>query len=116
MNDITKLNGLKRIKTKRERMPDDAVCCVCGTPKSQTKMRRYNEYYLCAKHFQQMDRYTKITDPTPIVHKTSDQERKCCICGEIKFGTFEGKAYCRKHYIQMKRHGKIIPTIYDKNE
>lgn len=40
-------------------------------------------------------------------------EKKCCICG----GKYHAKGYCEKHYLQMKRHGKILDrTIYDKNE
>lgn len=40
----------------------------------------------------------------------------CSVCGEKSTATFEGKEYCRKHYMQMYRHGKISEeTIYDPN-
>lgn len=51
-------------------------------------------------------------------------ERKCSICncsvgnGTDKVYRFsDGNLYCKKHYLQMYRHGKILNrTIYDKNE
>lgn len=116
MCDFKELEGLQRIKDRRRQLPDDAVCYVCGTPKNETRMRRYNEYCLCAKHFNQLEKYKKIIDPSPVVHRISDEERKCSICGELKFGEVDGVSYCRKHYIQMIRHGEIRATIYDDNE
>ena len=41
----------------------------------------------------------------------------CIICGEKMDSHFNGKPYCKKHYLQMLRHGKILErTIFDKNE
>lgn len=41
----------------------------------------------------------------------------CCICGEKLDAHVDGKPYCKKHYLQMHRHGKILSrTIFDKNE
>ena len=42
----------------------------------------------------------------------------CCICGEKSKSTWkDGKEYCRKHYMQMYHHGRILEkTIYDRNE
>jgi len=41
----------------------------------------------------------------------------CVICGKPIDSHFEEIAYCKKHYLQMKRHGKILNrTIFDKNE
>lgn len=48
-------------------------------------------------------------------------EGKCCVCGadaEHAFlKRFHGEVYCRRHYLQMYRHGKIYDrTIYDRNQ
>ena len=51
-------------------------------------------------------------------------EKICSICGcSVGNGTdkvyrfSDGNLYCKKHYLQMYRHGKILErTIYDKNE
>ena len=51
-------------------------------------------------------------------------ERKCSICecsvgnGTDRVYKFsDGNLYCKKHYLQMYRHGKIISrTIYDANQ
>lgn len=41
----------------------------------------------------------------------------CCICGEKSRARFKGKEYCKKHYMQMYRHNRILErTIYDGNE
>ena len=40
----------------------------------------------------------------------------CCICGEKAKCSFDGKEYCRRHYMQMYHHGEILTeTIYDRN-
>lgn len=46
------------------------------------------------------------------------REKKVCeICGKPMNSHFNGIPYCKKHYLQMKRHGKILDrTIFDKNE
>ena len=44
-------------------------------------------------------------------------EEVCEICGAPKLHKYKGINYCRKHYLQMLRHSKILNrTIYDKNE
>jgi hypothetical protein len=41
----------------------------------------------------------------------------CNVCGEPMDSHFDGISYCKKHYLQMRRHGKILKrTIFDKNE
>ena len=41
----------------------------------------------------------------------------CVVCGKPLDSHFNGSAYCKKHYLQMRRHGKILDrTIFDKNE
>lgn len=116
MIDISKLNGLKLIKSTRTEMPKDATCCVCGETRQEGRFRRFNEYCMCEKHFVQMINYEKITDPSKRVHKKSKEELTCCICGNPKMGCIDGKPYCRRHYIQMSRKGEVSETIYSPNE
>ena len=41
----------------------------------------------------------------------------CNVCGEPMDSHFDGIPYCKKHYLQMRRHGRILKrTIFDKNE
>ena len=42
----------------------------------------------------------------------------CSVCGETRHTSIlHGAPYCKRHYNQMWRHGKIIEsTVYDKNE
>lgn len=43
--------------------------------------------------------------------------KTCCICGKSENETKIIGSYCRKHYLQLYKHGKIIDrTIYDKNK
>lgn len=115
MCNILELENLKKDNSPRIKLPENAVCCVCGSTKHDVRMRRFNEFIVCAKHYNQLEKYGKITDKTPTKHKK--ELEKCCICGDLKMGSFEGKPYCRKHYLQITRHGSIINrTIYDKNE
>ena len=40
----------------------------------------------------------------------------CSICGEPMDSHFNNIPYCKKHYLQMRRHGRILErTIFDKN-
>ena len=116
MCEFKELENLQKDGSKLKRMSDDAVCYVCGVDRSESRLRRFNDYCLCEKHYNQLDKYGKITDSTSRQHKVPSEDRVCCICGELKMGSINGKDYCRKHYLQMKRNGKIINTIYDKNE
>ena len=115
MEDFSELKGLTKTNFKRVEMPKDAVCYVCKSPRSYCRLRKFNEFCLCEKHFCQVEK-GEITDPTPRVHKKQPEELSCCICGEVKMGNIDGKNYCRKHYIQMTRHGEIKDTIYSPNE
>ena len=41
----------------------------------------------------------------------------CVICGNKMDSHIDGIPYCKRHYLQMHRHGKILNrTIFDKNE
>ena len=111
MIDISKLKGLKLIKSTRTEMPKDAVCCVCGTTRKEGRLRRFNEFCMCEKHFMQMIKYKEITDSSKRKHKIPIENLKCCICDMPKMGNINGKPYCRRHYIQMIRKGEIKETI-----
>jgi len=114
-DEIMSLKDVKKVQEPRTRFADNAVCELCGCTRADTKLRKFNGYILCSKHYQQLKKYGKITDPTSVVHKY--EVKKCCICGEKKHATLDGRDYCQKHFLQMQRHGKIIDrTIYDKNE
>lgn len=110
------LENLPKENGRRINMPEDAKCYVCGSDRSTSRLRRYNNYCLCEKHYNQLEKYHKIIDASPRKNKVDPKTLRCCICGDLKMGSYEGKPYCRKHYIQMVRHGKLIPTIYDPNE
>ena len=115
MSNIFDEVNIKKDNSPRKKLPEDATCCVCGLGRKDIKIRRFNEYILCTKHYNQLAKYGKITDKSPIVHK-KDLEF-CCVCGDLKMATFNGQPYCRKHYLQLTRHGEISErTIYDKNE
>jgi hypothetical protein len=115
MCNILEETNLIKEKRPRKRIPENSVCCVCGAQMQEFKLRRFNDYIVCEKHYNQLEKYGKITDPTIRKHK-KDLEI-CCICGNRKHGSIEGKSYCQKHFIQMQRYGEISErTIYDKNQ
>ena len=113
--NILDVRGLQKEIRVRKRIPDNSVCEVCGISKSEGTLRRFNDFIVCEKHYNQLDKYGQITDKSARKHKKEIE--KCCICGNLKSASFEGKSYCNKHYIQIVRHGSIQErTIYDPNE
>ena len=115
MNDISKLSNLIKQHQPRKRIPNDSTCEVCGCDSSEIKLRRFNQYIVCTKHYNQLEKYGKIIDSSPVQHKK--ELARCCICGSRIHGYKDNKPYCQKHYLQLSRHGKIITqTIYNKNE
>lgn len=44
------------------------------------------------------------------------KEKYCKVCGASSNNTRIINSYCRKHYLQLYRHGEIKRSIYDKNE
>lgn len=45
------------------------------------------------------------------------KDTSCSICGEKTHSLFEEKPYCKKHWMQMWRHGDVLTeTIFDKNQ
>lgn len=105
-NERVKLdyNIVKRKMIDCKNQQDLAKQLGCGV----NKLREYlieNELY---------DEYCSI-------HNIPNKARKeiaCCVCGEKKsVYLLNEKPYCKKHYNQMYRYGKIYEnTIYDKNE
>ena len=115
MANILEVKNIQKIKQPRTKLPADAKCEVCGCTKEDIKLRRFNDYIVCLKHYNQLDKYGQITDPTPRQHKK--ELPVCCICGNKTDGYYQNKPYCNKHLIQMNRYGKILKrTIYDSNE
>lgn len=114
--NILEVTGIIKEKRPRKRIPKGSVCEVCGAPlNGAVKLRMFNDYIVCEKHHDQLNRYGKITDITPRKHKNVPEV--CCICGNPKIASIDGKPYCRKHYMQLYHHGTILErTIYDSNE
>ena len=79
--NILKVENLIKEKKVRTRIANDAKCEVCGQTKEEGKLRRFNEYILCEKHNKQLEKYGKITDPSPIKHK---KELEYC-WGDIEY-------------------------------
>lgn len=115
MCTILEKKNLKKITQPRTKLPENAVCEVCGCNNKEIKLRRFNEYIVCIKHYNQLDKYGEITDISCRKHK--QEVKNCCICNSRGDGLLANKVYCTKHLLQMKRYGKISErTIYDKNE
>ena len=114
--NILEVTGIVKEKRPRKRIPEESVCEVCGAPLGgSVKLRMFNDYIVCEKHYNQLNNYGKITDSSPRKHKKVLET--CCVCGSPKLATVEGKPYCRKHYMQLYHHGKLLErTIYDANE
>lgn len=86
-------------------------CCICGKTKEEGfKLRRFKGKVYCIKHFDDMRRFGEIK---PYKVKLD----KCCVCGKKARSTYkDGKQYCKKHYMQLYHHGKLLErTIFDKN-
>ena len=109
------INDMERIKLDKEfvikqiplvkNLQELATMCHCG----KDKLRKFiidnglYKYYCEQRHL----RY----DP-------NKENNVCAICGESKnISRLKGIFYCKRHYLQMYRHGKIFEsTIYDRNE
>lgn len=62
--------------------------------------------------------YKEYCEAHKIQYNENVVNRSCSVCGD-KTGVqkYKGIDYCKRHYLQMYRHGKILKsTIYDKNE
>ena len=114
--NILEVTGIIKENRSRRRIPEGSVCEVCGAPLGgPVKLRMFNDYIVCEKHHDQLNKYGKITDPSPRKHKGALEV--CCICGNPKTASVDGEPYCRKHYMQLYHHGQLLErTIYDANE
>lgn len=115
MCDILEQTNLVKEKRPKKRIPENSYCCVCGCSNKEFKLRRFNDYIVCVKHYNQLEKYGRITDKTVREHKK--EVEVCCVCGDRKHASFEGKPYCQKHFLQLQRYGKLLErTIYDSND
>ena len=62
--------------------------------------------------------YKYYCEQHKIKYNPQIEELKCDACGsKIGIIRYHGTPYCKRHYLQMFRHGKIFEsTIYDRNE
>ena len=82
-----------------------AKLCGCSQDKLRKFMKANNLFkYYCEQHH--------------IKYNPENDNLKCTVCGSNKdVQKFHGTPYCKRHYLQMYRHGKILEsTIYDRNE
>lgn len=82
-----------------------ANLCNCGTDKMRHFIIDNGLYkYYCEQH--------------NISYDPEKEKMTCAVCGFNKdINKYKGIPYCKKHYLQMARYGKIIErTIYDDNE
>ena len=109
------MNHLTRIKLDRDyvesiipttkTLKEMTELCGCSSDKLRDFMKENGLYkYYCDQHH---IKYNKGSD-----------ELKCVECGSnVGMQRFHGVPYCKRHYLQMYRHGKILEsTIYDRNE
>lgn len=96
---------VESIIPKTKTIKEIADLCGCSVGKIRSYMRENGLYkYYCEQHNLKYD---------PEI-----ENRKCVICGD-KTDThkFHGEIYCKRHFLHMYRHGRILDsTIYDKNE
>ena len=81
---------------------------ICGEPISGETVKNINtgkSYYQESIDYPVSAKYTRAAI------------KYCSVCGKPSIAKVQGQEYCRKHYIQMTRHGHILTeTIYDRNE
>ena len=88
-----------------ETLQEMAKLCGCSEQKLRDFIRENGLYkYYCEEH--------------NIKYNPSYEKMVCSECGSNKgIHKFHGTPYCKRHYLQMYRHGKILDsTIYDRNE
>lgn len=82
-----------------------AQLCNCSTGKMRSFLLENKLYtYFCEQHH--------------IKHDPALETLVCSVCGDnTGIHKFHGIPYCKRHYLQMYRYGKILEsTIYDRNE
>lgn len=96
---------VKSIIPKTNTLREMAELCGCGEDKLRKFMKANGLYkYYCEEH--------------NIKYNPENDNLKCFVCGDnTDVQRFKGVPYCKRHYLQMYRHGKILEsTIYDRNE
>lgn len=89
---------------KSKNQTELATMLGCGTDKVRQFLRENDLYHLyCDVHH---------------VPYKAKKNKSCIICGETRnVCGLHGKSYCKRHYNQIYRYGKVIDsTIYDRNE
>ena len=99
-------------------------CCVCGVNETTNRiiLNRKDGKHYCKRHRDQLKRTNKILDSDK---SKPDKIKYCDVCGtsSLKTRIYETDRYppykfiCRKHNLQLNRHGKVFErTIRDSNE
>jgi len=96
---------VKSIIPQTKTLKEMGVLYGCSTSKLRAFIRENGLYkYYCDQHHKKYD---------PQIETLT-----CTICGDnIGIHRLHGIPYCKRHFLQMIRHGKILEsTIYDRNE
>lgn len=96
---------VKSIIPETKTLKEMAKLCECGEDKLRKFMKSNGLFkYYCEEHH--------------IKYNPENDNLKCSVCGDnTDIQKFKGIPYCKRHYLQMYRHGKILEsTIYDRNE
>ena len=98
-------NYVESIIPKTKTLKEMAELCGCGCDKLRKYMKSNGLYkYYCEEHH--------------IKYNPENDNMVCSECGDnTDVQRLHGIPYCKRHYLQMLRHGKILKsTIYDRNE
>ena len=58
--NVLEVTGIVKEKRPRKRIPEGSVCEVCGAPLGgPVKLRMFNDYIVCEKHYNQLNKYGK---------------------------------------------------------
>lgn len=96
---------VKSIIPQTKTLKEMAELCHCSESKLRSFIRENDLYkYYCEQHH---------INYNPIIETFI-----CSICGDrTDVQRLHGTPYCKRHFLQMTRHGKILEsTIYDRNE
>lgn len=108
------------IKRQRKPLVYDEVRELIYSCKSQVEMA---EKLHCSKHkvsdfIRESGLYKEYCEAHNLPYNAEYANRVCSVCGDnTGLHRYKGVDYCKRHYLQMYRHGKILEsTIYDKND
>lgn len=109
------MKNMARIKLDRDYV--ESIIPTTKTLKEMAKLCKCSEDKL--RHFiRENGLYKYYCEEHHIKYNPEYENQKCSICGSnIGIEKYHGIVYCKRHYLQMYRHGKILDsTIYDRNE